>query len=853
MNLSKLLILLMFLLILAGITSAKPPVADARVSYSPTPLPVQKFVYISLGNPVYFDGSRSFDPDGSVIKYFWDLGDESTDTGASVSHIYASSGIYEAKLMVVDNDNNHSLVSSDVKVVVHSNLKARIKSPRNGSEFAYIPGEIISFSSESINGTPCYNKPHYSYRWTSNITGVIGNTGKFSIDAMFLPLGKHRIVLEITDCLGYNASDFIDIIVSKKLRAEILNLYDEKTTYWYKILYSNGDWNPKRKFSGGGSSVLTLSNFTRVILEEVCFDDNGYIEINGNKIYEENGSCCSPSCSNPRMDITEYVHPGDNTIYGYADDCCGKYGYVSAYISVDYTPPQECYTLREFSNGSKEKMLRISGGGSNSDAKVKILRNISIGCDARFDLDSEILSNLKLDVGSDNITEWNELTSGKKRISNANTDPRLADTLTNLSRDCNCLGCRISGDYCIIDLKFYSSKDVRLTVANPYIQYCLTETCPSCQIDFKGRVSGGYPSYNVKWISLEDGVIDNYRITNEGDEYQLVSTPPLLPPLTSGNFHTIRFEVEDSAGLKEYNTANEIYVRPCCAVDTDCTSYWPMREGSIVNTGNEESFSCDIYEVCHPDLQQVVREAISCCKSGCKENFCHGYCTNAYNDALSLSDASERLKKCEGLYTIYGFAPEPRYMSDYFWAEICCLGDPYCLVECSGEDLGYCRCGYHVYTRNVQALPCTNYVSDSPKGWKTDTAMNKNTCLFSDLSAHMSILGDQGIVTEAQGINTGTSCDYSNSLTTLLRIIGYNSTEVYSNTGPGHCYNLIKFPEDKKYHIIDTVGNCYYGGSPYNPYTTPSCVSGYPYCSYFNCRNDKGTFPCPSNPEVYGC
>ena len=171
-------------------------------------------------------------------------------------------------------------------------------------------------------------------------------------------------------------------------------------------------------------------------------------------------------------------------------------------------------------------------------------------------------------------------------------------------------------------------------------------------------------------------------------------------------------------------------------------------------------------------------------------------------------------------------------------------------------DMGYCRCGYHVYTRNVQALPCTDYVSESPSGWKMDTAMNQNTCMFSDLPAHVSILGDQGIVTEAQGINTGTCTDYANALTTLLRMIGYKPDEIYSVSGPGHSYNLVKFPGDENYHLIDTVGNC--GASAtfsrllsYVPYSIPKCIEGYPYCSYYKCRNDKGSFTCPTT--VYGC
>jgi len=378
-----------------------------------------------------------------------------------------------------------------------------------------------------------------------------------------------------------------------------------------------------------------------------------------------------------------------------------------------------------------------------------------------------------------------------------------------------------------------------------------------CQINFSGKASGGMPPYEVKWISLEDGVIDRFWINNSGGVYTLLTTPPLIPPLTNGT-HAIKFEVIDSLGMRASDTKYEVYIKWCCALDADCKTYWPNREGPLVNTGNEISHSCDIYEVCHPDLWQLAREAVECCKWKCSGR-CHDRCEYAYSEGEKLGTTPEGLnldglKKCEGLYIIYGFGPGERYMTDYFWPEICCINHIYCLAGCCLQDLGKCRCIYHEYTKNVEALPCTTYVSDSPVGWSSDAAMNKNSCFFSDLSAHMSILGDEGIITEASGINTGTCCDYANSLATMLRIVGYKPDEVYANTGPGHCYNLVKFPQDDRFHVIDTVGNCHKSwnnyNNPYIPYNIPDCVEGYPYCSYFNCRNDKGTFPCP---RAYGC
>ena len=53
-----------------------------------------------------FNGSASFDHEGSIVSYVWDLGDGTIQNGAVVIHAYASPGIYPVTLTVTDNDNN---------------------------------------------------------------------------------------------------------------------------------------------------------------------------------------------------------------------------------------------------------------------------------------------------------------------------------------------------------------------------------------------------------------------------------------------------------------------------------------------------------------------------------------------------------------------------------------------------------------------------------------------------------------------------------------------------------------------------------------------------------------------------
>jgi len=74
-------------------TSNRAPVA-VFVTSPPQPTP---------GNPVLFDASDSFDPDGSIVSYQWNFGDGWTGAGPTVQHVYALPGSYPVTLMVFDN------------------------------------------------------------------------------------------------------------------------------------------------------------------------------------------------------------------------------------------------------------------------------------------------------------------------------------------------------------------------------------------------------------------------------------------------------------------------------------------------------------------------------------------------------------------------------------------------------------------------------------------------------------------------------------------------------------------------------------------------------------------------------
>ncbi len=73
------------------------------------------------GDPVTFDASDSYDPDGEIVSYLWDFGDGTTGNGETTEHIYTSAGgsgtQYPVTLTVIDDDGVRSSTTKYVHVI----------------------------------------------------------------------------------------------------------------------------------------------------------------------------------------------------------------------------------------------------------------------------------------------------------------------------------------------------------------------------------------------------------------------------------------------------------------------------------------------------------------------------------------------------------------------------------------------------------------------------------------------------------------------------------------------------------------------------------------------------------------
>jgi hypothetical protein len=332
------------------------------------------------------------------------------------------------------------------------------------------------------------------------------------------------------------------------------------------------------------------------------------------------------------------------------------------------------------------------------------------------------------------------------------------------------------------------------------------------------------------WRSSRDGIIGR----NESFQTRNLSLGWHNISLTLTNDTGSSDQAYVEIGIAKPWVCSKVKPRPkYYPLDTPCQDIWPNAPEQ-----------CQQIEVCHPDLDWIVDEAIAAC-----------------------NNSSGDRKRCRGLYIINSFGPEARYMQGYAVFKACCSGYPECTRICSPSLAGTCsfRDGFNENVANLSCRPEEWGVS----AWHSDSNMSENSAVLGMFPTHATI----------NILQTGVCIDYAGAVTTMLRKAGYNQSEVFSTSSmgydlplvgehPGHAYNLVLLPGDTKYHIVDTTGNgdgINLGGVPgYFRFT--GCFLGMPsqirvmdwwvgYCSKISplSYNDAGEARTPEKEKIHGC
>lgn len=140
--------------------------ATKTVEISKSKFPIARFaadpVTTDINTPVEFDASASEDPDGRIVKYSWDFGDNTPKKGnVKTEHQYTKMGTYTVTLTVTDNFNQSASDSKHI-TVADAPEEVECKSPYHGGRigiFGYViglEGNDIIFKADQA-GRTCAN------------------------------------------------------------------------------------------------------------------------------------------------------------------------------------------------------------------------------------------------------------------------------------------------------------------------------------------------------------------------------------------------------------------------------------------------------------------------------------------------------------------------------------------------------------------------------------------------------------------------------------------------------------------------------------------------------------------------
>ena len=165
------------------------PIAD----YNWTPL------HPTVNDSIHFM-DLSYDSDGTIVNWTWDLGDGNMSYDQNPVHQYAHASTYTVTLTVTDDDGATDSLSKDM--LVSNVLVADAGGPYSGKV-----GNPITFTGSASGGTP-----PYTYFWD---TGDGNETGNPSSHTYTMP-GVYTIILTITDDAGATATNITTATITEE-------------------------------------------------------------------------------------------------------------------------------------------------------------------------------------------------------------------------------------------------------------------------------------------------------------------------------------------------------------------------------------------------------------------------------------------------------------------------------------------------------------------------------------------------------------------------------------------------------------------------------------------------------------
>jgi len=153
---------------------------------------------------VSFDASNSYDPDGTIVSYHWDFGDESTATGITTSHTFTATTIrtFTIKLTVTDDAGATGTSTQSIEVLPAGSSGSNPPTARFTAKPSYGNAPLTIVFDASLSSDVDGSIAVYAWDFGDDTTG----SGK-TISHTFIAVAttNFTVTLTVTDNSGSTA------------------------------------------------------------------------------------------------------------------------------------------------------------------------------------------------------------------------------------------------------------------------------------------------------------------------------------------------------------------------------------------------------------------------------------------------------------------------------------------------------------------------------------------------------------------------------------------------------------------------------------------------------------------------
>jgi PKD repeat protein len=170
-------------------------------------IPASIFTFTSgpilTSSPVSFDGTSSYDPDGTIVGYAWDFGDGSTGSGATPTHSYSIAGTYSVKLNVTDNSGSTQVSTQTVTITDRPPILTLTQSSTTATSGQAI---VITISASDPDGTIATTTVNWGDGISDTISGPQTTDSHTYSLATGTPSATYTIAVTVHDNSGSTVS-----------------------------------------------------------------------------------------------------------------------------------------------------------------------------------------------------------------------------------------------------------------------------------------------------------------------------------------------------------------------------------------------------------------------------------------------------------------------------------------------------------------------------------------------------------------------------------------------------------------------------------------------------------------------